>query len=121
MSLTRYCAAPVWTSPGPATTRIRPLSRRTFFIVSAISRMSNPFGCSVETGLDMNSKPSRGRCLHLNTGVTSVRTTVTDLNFKNLEFRAETDDEIQDFGEDERVDNVAGNLDDAARHAETSL
>ena len=66
-------------------------------------------------------KQGGGRCLHLNTGVTSVRTTVTDLNFKNLEFRAETDDEIQDFGEDERVDNVAGNLDDAVRHAETSL
>src|ERR671918_2098791 len=39
-------------------------------------------------------KQGGGRCLHLNTGGTSVRTTVTDLNFKNLELGTESDDEI---------------------------
>src|SRR5215813_11388127 len=56
MSSTRCRAAPVWTRPGPATTRMRPFSFLVFFIDSAISLINKPLGCSVETALDITRK-----------------------------------------------------------------
>src|SRR5438477_3478665 len=60
--------APVWTTAGPATTRIRPPASRTWRISSAMPAMRTFFGFSAETSLPMKLKISV--CRERSSGVT---------------------------------------------------
>jgi hypothetical protein len=41
---------------------------------------------------------------------------MTYLNLEDFELCAESNDEIEDFGQDKRINDMTGNLNDTARH-----
>jgi hypothetical protein len=51
----------------------------------------------------------------------AIRPALTDLDFKNLELRAEVGNDVQDLGKDQGVDDVTGNLNNAPGHVTVSF
>lgn len=62
------------------------------------------------------SENFRSGRIDLNAGVASIGAALADPHFENFELRPQADNQIENFGEKKRIDDVAGDLYNAARH-----
>jgi hypothetical protein len=63
-------------------------------------------------------KQIRTSSLDFNPRVTTIAAPVADLDIEDLKFGAKANDQVENFGQYERIDDMTGDLYDSLRHRE---